>query len=81
MHRCPGVGRNQHRRVETPPTNPQVSKKKHILNYEAHPVTISFALTYHKMQGQTLEKIILDLNKPAPGSGGLTLKHIYVGVS
>jgi hypothetical protein len=35
----------------------------------------------NKMQGQTLEKIILDLNKPAPGSGGLTLKHIYVGVS
>ena len=81
MHRCPGVGRNRHRQVKIPPTNPQVSKKKHILNYEAHPVTISFALTYHKMQGQTLEKIILDLNKPAPGSGGLTLKHIYVGVS
>ena len=59
----------------------KLTSTKHKLKYEAHPITISFAMTYHKLQGQTRAKIILDFNQPAPHSGTLTLKHMYVGMS
>lgn len=47
--------------------------------YEYHPVTATFACTYHKLQGQTLRKLVLDLS--APPTGTITLQHVYVGWS
>ena len=51
------------------------------LKYEARPITISFAMTYHQFEGQTRAKVALNFNQPAPHSGNLTLKHMYVGMS
>jgi len=51
------------------------------LKYEMHPVTVAFALTYHKLQGQTRNKLILNLNKVPRGMNGVSLRHVYVGFS
>ena len=51
------------------------------LRFDWHPVTLSFALTYNKLQGQTLHKIILNLNKTPRALKGLTFNHFYVGLS
>ena len=51
------------------------------IKFHDHPVTLSFARTYHKLQGQTKRKLILDIgNYPGRGSK-LLLKHFYVGMS
>ena len=74
LHKCPNTGAKKHFELK-------LTSTKHKLKYEAHPITISFAMTYHKLQGQTRAKVILDFNQPAPHSGTLTLKHMYVGMS
>lgn len=40
---------------------------------------LAFAVTYHKVQGMTLNKIILDLN--GDGHAALTAAQVYVGIS
>ena len=40
---------------------------------------LAFAVTYHKVQGMTLPKIILDLN--GDGHAALTAAQVYVGIS
>jgi hypothetical protein len=47
-------------------------------------VDLAFALTFHKIQGKTVDKIILDLNK-RPGTrhkmNSLDFFALYVGIS
>ena len=84
LHKCPNAGPRKHFEAKLPraATAGFLSGTKFdMLKYEAHPVTISFALTYHKLQGQTLSKLILDLNKAPKGAGALSLRHVYVGMS
>jgi len=45
-----------------------------------HGVELGFAITFHKVQGRTLQKIILDLNK-RPFNPPVTYTGFYVGVS
>ena len=40
---------------------------------------LAFAVTFHKIQGQTLDKIVLDLNGTGPPP--MTLAALYVGIS
>ena len=40
---------------------------------------LAFAVTYHKVQGMTLPKIILDFN--GDGHASLTAAQVYVGIS
>lgn len=74
LHKCPNTGAKKH--FELKLTNTKLK-----LKYEAHPITISIAMTYHKLQGQTRTNAILDFNQPAPHMGILSLKHMYVGIS
>ena len=47
---------------------------------KSHPIDLGFAITYHKVQGKTMSKIILDLNK-RPFRPQITFTSFYVGVS
>jgi hypothetical protein len=49
------------------------------VRYHSFPYELGFAITYHKVQGQTLRKAILDLRKPC--SASLKLQSLYVGIS
>jgi hypothetical protein len=57
------------------------SKQVWKLRYEAHALTVAFALTYQKLQAQTKKKLILDLNSPPRKLGRLTFMSVYVGWS
>jgi hypothetical protein len=89
MHRLPNAGKRRYFTVELPRSqaswwaaNIPTGKKSTIpLYYEMHPVTQAFSLTFHKLQGQTREKIILNLNKVPRGMLGVSLRHLYVGFS
>ena len=50
--------------------------KVHETNFE-----LGFAITFHKVQGQTTDRIILALEKPARGMGLLTAHSLYVGLT
>jgi hypothetical protein len=49
--------------------------------YKSHGHDLSFSVTFHKMQGQTADKIILDLNKRPQSLGFLNFYAFYVGIS
>ena len=71
LHKCPNTGAKKHF---------ELTNTKHMLKYEAHPITLSFAMTHHTLQGQTRTKVILGFNQPAPHMGTLSLKHVYIGM-
>jgi hypothetical protein len=89
-HKLPNAGKMRHFTLSLPRSqaawwaenDSSVKKKRTIpLKYEMHPVTVAFALTYHKLQGQTRNKLILNMNKVPRGMNGVTLRHVYVGFS
>jgi hypothetical protein len=49
--------------------------------YKSHQYDLAFAVTFHKVQGQTVNKIILDLNKRPGALGSLDFHAIYVGLT
>ena len=55
--------------------------KKQYVNYKSHMIDLAFAITYHKVQGQTLDKIILDLNKRPSSLKQLDFHAFYVGMT
>ena len=55
--------------------------KKRITNFRKHPVDLLFAVTYHKLQGVTLDKLILSINKHPCPKLRLVLSSLYVGLS
>ena len=50
-------------------------------NFRKHPVDLLFAVTYHKLQGVTLDKLILSINKHPNPRLRLVLSSLYVGLS
>ena len=54
---------------------------KQYVNYKSHMIELAFAITYHKVQGQTMNKIILDLNKRPPSLKQLDFHAFYVGMT
>jgi hypothetical protein len=89
LHTLPNAGRKRYFTLELPRSqaswwtaNTPTGKTSTIpLHHEMHPVTQAFALTFHKLQGQTREKIILNLNRVPRGMLGVSLRHMYVGFS
>ena len=56
-------------------------QKIHFTNFRKHPVDLLFAVTYHKLQGVTLDKLILSINKHPNHRLRLVLSSLYVGLS
>jgi len=50
-------------------------------NFRKHPVDLLFAVTYHKLQGVTLDKLILSISKHPNHLLRLALSSLYVGIS
>ena len=53
---------------------------KHSINVKTFPYELAFAITYHKVQGQTLDRVILDLNA-ATQRNKVSIDAFYVGLS
>ncbi len=51
-----------------------------MLHFKSHTVDLTFAYTYHKVQGSTMPEVILVLNK-SPGRAHIKLTSVYVGIS
>jgi hypothetical protein len=52
------------------------------LYYKSHSYDIAFGITFHKIQGQTVPKIILDLNKrPGKHLGSIDFHALYVALT
>ena len=56
-------------------------QKIRFTNFRKHPVDLLFAVTYHKLQGLTLDKLILSINKHPNWRLRLVLSSLYVGLS
>jgi hypothetical protein len=55
--------------------------KRNKVRFKTFGVELAFALTFHKVQGQTLNRVILDLNH-RPGSGkNIDFAALFVGLS
>ena len=50
-------------------------------HYRTHPVDLLFAVTYHKLQGLTLNALVLSINKHPTEKLRLTLPSLYVEAS
>ena len=59
----------------------KVKQKIRFINFRMHPVDLLFAVTYHKLQGVTLDKLILAINKHPNYRLRLVLSSLYVGIS
>ena len=57
------------------------NKKIRVTNFRKHPVDLLFAVTYHKLQGVTLDKLILSINKHPNYLLRIALSSLYVGIS
>lgn len=54
---------------------------RHVLHYNEFAFELGFVVTFHKCQGKTMGKVVLDLNR-LPGRGfNLTYSSLYVGLS
>ena len=51
------------------------------MTFRKHPVDLLFAVTYHKLQGVTLNKLVLTINKHPNPLLRLVLSSLYVGIS
>jgi hypothetical protein len=51
------------------------------LAYKSHGIDLAFAITYHKVQGQTKRKVILDLNQRPARLSHVDYHGLYVGWS
>ena len=51
------------------------------INTKGIPFDMGFALTLHKVQGQTLDKVILCLDSDTTYPSGINFESVYVGVS
>ena len=50
--------------------------------FHCHEVEPAFCVTFHKIQGRTVEKLILDLNRPTSRQlGRISFAYFYVGIS
>ena len=56
-------------------------EKIRYINFRMHPVDLLFTVTYHKLQGATLDKLILSINKHPNPRLRLVLSSLYVGIT
>jgi hypothetical protein len=49
--------------------------------YKSHPYDLAFAITFHKIQGQTVPNLILDLNQRPGALGTVDFHALYVGLT
>lgn len=68
-----GINRNSKTRIAS--VNGHRSR---MLNPMAHSYDMAFAITYWKVQGHTLDKVVLDLNKTKPR---IAIQMLYVGMT
>ena len=57
------------------------NKKVRTTHYRSHYVDLLFSVTYHKLQGLTMDALILSINKHPTAKLRLTLPSLYVGAS
>ena len=62
-----------------PRSNKSNRKKIRPMYFRKHPVELLFAVTYHKLQGVTLNRLILTINKYPNTFLRLVLSSLYVG--
>ena len=58
-----------------------ISHRKSTVNYRDHRFELLFSVTYHKLQGLTLDALVLSINKHPNPKLRLTLPSLYVGAS
>ena len=51
------------------------------MTFRKHPLDLLFAVTYHKLQGVSLDKLVLTINKHPNRLLRLVLSSLYVGIS
>ena len=51
------------------------------VHFNEFAVELAFVVTFHKCQGKTMSKVILDLNKQEHRRSGITYSSLYVGLS
>ena len=69
------------KKQKNPRKNKSPRKQGRPLVFRKHPVDLLFAVTYHKLQGLTLDKLILTINKHPNPFLRLVLSSLYVGIS
>ena len=69
------------KKQKNPRKNKSQRKQGRPLVFRKHPVDLLFAVTYHKLQGLTLDKLILTINKHPNPFLRLVLSSLYVGIS
>ena len=69
------------KKQKNPHRNKSKRKKIRAMVFRKHPVDLLFAVTYHKLQGLTLDKLILTINKHPNPLLRLVLPSLYVGIS
>jgi len=64
------------------PVKVRLSNRKEAttVNIQPHPVTMSFAFTFHKVEGQTLAKVVVDVN-PRPFAPHLLHSGLFTAIS
>ena len=60
----------------------EIRGSKSKITYRGHPVELTFAITYHKLQSRTCDKLIMILNKQNSNRlKSLSFQSLYVGIS
>jgi hypothetical protein len=59
----------------------QITLDSEPLYFKSHQFDLAFGITYHKVQGQTENKIILDINKRPQILGTVDFHGLYVGMT
>ena len=63
-------------------SNNKIKLEDQNIFFKSHSFQIAFGVTFHKVQGQTVPHIILDLNKrPGRKLGALDFHGVYVGLT
>ena len=59
----------------------KITLEDQTLHYKSHPYDLAFSVTFHKIQGQTVRSIILDLNQRPGALGNINFHAVYVGLT
>jgi len=78
MSLFPGEGMVIHIGLQSKKANITLDKLAHIFHVNAHRLDLGFVITFHKAQGKTLPRIILQLNK-RPFRPGITFNMLFGG--
>ena len=74
---CNGKIRGKKKQARSNKSN---RKKIRPMYFRKHPVELLFAVTYHKLQGVTLDKLVLTIDKHPNRFLRIVLSSLYVGI-